>query len=90
MLDLTWNETLSVGHPVLDAQHRQLMDTMSELHGTLTQGGAIARAAEVLDVLLEQARHHFATEEELMRESGYQGLDLHKSTHARMLREILD
>ena len=88
MLDLTWTNDLCVGHPDLDAQHKQLVDTMVSLHRILSGDGTIGQAADMLERLLGEARDHFAAEEALMRVWGYEGFDLHRGMHQRILHEM--
>jgi len=73
MLSL-WNETEhSVGHPLLDEQHRTLLSICQQLAG-LSADEAPHAPGGFVDVLGELARYadtHFETEESLLKKHGY-------------------
>ena len=85
---LTWNHTCTVGVKAMDDQHGILMDTINELRLALVSGGDRNRMSAVLKRLIDFARQHFASEERLMEQSGFPGLDAHRAEHERMLEQL--
>jgi hemerythrin-like metal-binding protein len=74
-----------VGVKILDDQHRGMMRVLNELQAAALSG----RVGEVAGPLLSQvsctAREHFSTEEELMEQTGFPGLEEHRAIHHEML-----
>jgi len=86
---LTWDHTCAVGVRAMDDQHGILMDTVNELRQALVCGSGREQLSELLDRLIEFTRMHFWSEEQLMAQTGFAGLDEHRAEHHRMLAEIL-
>lgn len=86
---LTWNHACTVGVRAMDDQHGILMDAINELRQALIHGAGREKISELLDQLIEFTRMHFSSEEQLMEQSGFDGLEEHRAAHHRMLAEIL-
>ena len=85
---LTWNHTCSVGVKAMDDQHGILMDTINELRLALVHGGGRDQVSGFLKQLIDFPRQHFASEEQLMEQSGFPGVAAHRAEHQRMM-EVL-
>jgi|APTNR8051073442_1049403.scaffolds.fasta_scaffold32496_3 hemerythrin-like metal-binding domain len=87
---LQWSESMSVGIPALDADHRCLVRIISLLEDVREEtAGQIIDM--VLDTLAVYCRYHFAREEQVMAGSGFPALSFHQSEHegfARMVRRL--
>lgn len=76
-----WDPRFSVGHDILDAQHKYLIDQCNALADCLDEAGDAGerefdqRFAELMASALE----HFAAEEALLTGHGYPDLDDHRS-----------
>ena len=86
---LTWSHACSVGVRAMDDQHGILMDAINALRLALVRGAGRERISELLDEFIEFARMHFWSEEQLMQQTGFAGLDEHRAEHHRMLADIL-
>jgi len=86
---LTWNHACSVSIRAMDDQHGILMDAINELRQALIRGCGREKISELLDQLIEFTRMHFSSEEQLMAQTGFPGLEEHRAEHHRMLAEIL-
>lgn len=87
--DLEWTEAYETGMPQIDAQHRALVQLVNRISVLSSSAEATACALH----LFRYAREHFATEELLMREIGFPGLDAHLREHrelAIVLAEAID
>jgi hemerythrin len=86
---LTWSHACSVAVRAMDDQHGILMDAINALRLALVRGGGRERISELLDEFIEFARMHFWSEEKLMEQTSFPGLEEHRAEHHRMLADIL-
>lgn len=82
MRNVAWDDTLKVGDPELDEDHRRLVNTAAELYAAAFAGVGTSVLRRALDKLEGYAVGHFAREEESMRLARYPGLDAHRRQHA--------
>jgi hemerythrin len=73
----------------MDNHHNILMDTMNELRLTTVRGSGREQVNEAMDRLIAFSRMHFRSEELLMEQHGYPGLEAHRADHQRILTQIL-
>jgi hemerythrin-like metal-binding protein len=87
---IDWAETLAVGHPGIDAQHREMVEIFNTLHQAVYAGHASGTEEGMLGRLLALAGENFRTEEALMSEHGTDAarLEVHRSIHRGMLQEM--
>lgn len=88
MSAIVWNESLELGLPQIDEQHRRLVDRYNELAAAYRRREPDAELARRLGVLLDCTAAHFASEEALMAELGYDGLDEHREEHQDLLQRV--
>jgi hemerythrin-like metal-binding protein len=86
---LTWKHDCTVGVRAMDDQHGILMDAMNELRLAVVRGAGREQLSELLDQLIEFARMHFASEEQLMAQSCFPGLEQHRAAHQSMMAQAL-
>lgn len=88
MSQVVWDESMSVGVAVLDAEHKQLLD----LFNGLLESGITPAAREELSALLGSLRDyvtvHFAREEALMERRRFPDLDAHLAAHRYFADEV--
>lgn len=75
---IEWKAEYSVGHPVLDKQHRGLIQVINKLTKETATGGMIAYVFDELD---HYVKEHFRFEEKLLREAGFDDYKAHKAQH---------
>ncbi|MDP1675033.1 MAG: diguanylate cyclase [Burkholderiales bacterium] len=86
-LHLTWREDYECGHPLIDAEHRELF----ELANVLLEAVVSAKDARpVLDRLIEHVRQHFSDEETILAEHDYPRLEAHRAAHAGLLAKAAE
>jgi hemerythrin len=89
MSDIVWDESLAINIPLIDSQHKQLIQMINELSQAIEQ----KKSHEILDLLFARlityTQTHFAAEEELMRLARYNNLDTHKSMHSHFTQKVL-
>lgn len=81
MVLMGWKEEYSVGHAVLDSDHRILFDLLNQLHDATDTGQSREVVGSVLGVLAEYTQHHFRREEVLMAEIRYPRQAEHEREH---------
>ncbi|ACR13937.1 bacteriohemerythrin [Teredinibacter turnerae] len=84
---ITWNSELELGIPVIDSQHRRIVEYINAVyHARNTH--SLEEIVEVLDELVDYTLSHFAFEENLMEEAGYPFLNAHKKVHRLFARRV--
>src|SRR5512147_1303305 len=83
-----WKEEFKVGIASVDHEHRQLIGLINDLHGSLAGRPTKDAISSVLGEIYAKIAAHFALEERVMRERGYDQYDDHKADHERLLDEI--
>lgn len=89
---MEWTSRYEIGIPIIDEQHKTLVSLCQRLHdSTLTtdRNGQKKHMVTALKECVDYVATHFATEEKLMRESGYEGFVVHKARHDEFTREVL-
>jgi diguanylate cyclase (GGDEF)-like protein/hemerythrin-like metal-binding protein len=85
MVRLAWREAYSSGHPMIDAQHKELLAEANELLDAMLSSRP---TAEIQPTLLRLAAHiktHFSEEISLLKERRYPQVDSHAEEHERLL-----
>ncbi len=87
MARLTWDERFDTGVPLIDEQHRGLLDLINELDDKLVHlSRFLSGRREMLEIigrLAEYADVHFEDEEGIMARCGYPKLEEHRREHDR-------
>ncbi|MBI5536992.1 MAG: bacteriohemerythrin [Deltaproteobacteria bacterium] len=93
MESFRWDECFITGVPVIDEQHRHLVEVINHFGETLTarQGASAGDIEQVLDELVNYAAVHFSAEAEFMDRSGVDGRHAgpHQQMHADFMSEVL-
>lgn len=87
---LTWSESYKLGHPVIDAQHRSLVDLINKLHSALRTGRTSAVLGSVIEELVDYTKTHFAHEEHIFGDTDYPGKTGHLEQHQVFIDQIND
>ncbi len=87
---LKWKSEFSVGVPAVDHEHQELIELINELHDAIAEGDTSYAVPDFLGDIYTQIAAHFALEERIMRERGYDQYQDHKTDHERLLDEIRD
>jgi hemerythrin-like metal-binding protein len=72
-----------LGIPAMDRAHREFVDLVNRMDRATD-----ASFAYLFSDLIHHTRAHFATEEVLMRATGFPGSQPHRAEHARVLTEM--
>lgn len=77
-------ETFITGHPVIDDEHREIVDSINGVSAAI-KAGKYDLCADLLDDFLNICIRHFQTEEQLLAELGYPGLHDHAVFHKELI-----
>jgi hemerythrin len=87
---IEWREEFSLGLPSVDHEHRELIGLINDLHASLSSPESASSVMDFLGELHARIAAHFALEEKIMRERGYDQYQDHKEGHEALLDEIRD
>ncbi len=85
---LDWGPAWFTGHPVIDADHKMLVQYVNELNDAMTNGKGRDVAANVLRKLVQYTRDHFGREEVIWRDGGLLSLSDHLKTHGDLVAKV--
>jgi|SRR5450631_568252 hemerythrin len=86
---LTWSNENSVGIQAMDEEHRELFDTINELHdAVLSAEEEREQTGLLLRRLVESARNHFSSEESIIAATNYPELSEHSQQHQSLIEEV--
>ncbi|MBK1663415.1 hemerythrin [Rhodospirillum rubrum] len=83
---LVWLDVYSVGDPLLDDDHRRLMEEINRLGAALVDQTAPVSEALIapLERLAHQEAEHNVREEAILAQLGYPGLEAHRAEHRQL------
>jgi len=90
---IDWRKDYEIGIGAIDHEHRELIDLINEMHAALGVDASPEAAVNFLGELYTQVSGHFALEERMMREAGYDEVEAHREEHEELLdsiRELMD
>jgi len=85
---LEWGPAWLTGHPVIDADHKMLVQYVNDLSHAMHAGEGRSVAADILAKLVQYTRDHFAREEVIWRDGGLSSLAQHLRTHADLVGKV--
>ncbi len=88
MVFAVWSSIYETGHGEIDRQHQRLFQMVNDLHEAMVSGHGREAMEPVLRALASYTIEHFAAEESLMREAGYEGLAAHKAQHDDLAGQV--
>lgn len=89
MAYMEWTRDLDSGIPVIDAQHKRIVEFINELHDA-RQSGNLSETNHVMEGLLNYTITHFEFEESLQEKAGYPFLKAHQRIHEIFMKKVAD
>ena len=80
-----WDDSFLIGIEELDHEHKVLIDDINRLHEELVGYDEKSEIEECLGDIYARMQAHFALEERVMKEHGYEFFDEHKREHEELL-----
>lgn len=90
---IVWEDRFSIGIPIVDGEHKRLVEMCNELYKAIVSGKTEERKTFVFNTLKECAdyvRTHFIHEEKLMQVCGYKDFEAHKKEHSEFAKKVLE
>ena len=87
-MGIQWRESLSIGIPVIDNQHKELLNRFDRLLNACQNGRGIDELKELQSFLEEYVQTHFNHEEALQRLHRYPAYEAHKSEHLYFIEQL--
>ncbi len=87
---LNWKSEYSVGIDSMDDEHRQMFQLINEIHEEMHGRRNPDSMEQFLGDIHTAIAMHFALEERVMREAGYEEYEAHKEDHEELLDQIRD
>jgi hemerythrin-like metal-binding domain len=85
---VVWNENRSSGIPIIDEQHRSIIATMNSLFYFMRKDDGKRSIIPLVTILEQHINIHFMAEENLLRETQYEGLEEHTRYHADIAKRL--
>lgn len=86
-----WDESIALGIPTIDEQHKALFGWVNTLSEAVKSGDSSEAVGDIIWKLITYVTEHFTEEERLMLSFSYPGLAAHRKEHDQFvarLREI--
>ncbi|MDR0569221.1 MAG: bacteriohemerythrin [Spirochaetaceae bacterium] len=89
---VVWEDRYSVGIPLIDDQHKELLNVTNALYSACRQGDETAKAnfKEVIRSAVEYVKFHFSTEEQIMERINFPEIGPHKKEHEAFVKKVLE
>jgi hemerythrin len=87
MQRVEWKQEFEIGINVIDTQHKRIVDYINQLID-FDDHASHDEIAELIHSLIDYTYSHFAFEEALMEEAGYELLSIHKRTHETFTEHV--
>jgi hemerythrin len=89
---VNWEDRYSVGIPLIDEQHKELIRLTNELYQGCLAGDDAAREFFFNTVrgAMDYVKHHFSAEEKVLENINYPHLAEHKKQHEDFIRKIVE
>lgn len=85
---ISWDNSLAIGHDLIDSQHKGLFDLINRLFDVQQSGAGGQSVLEVLIDLYRYTATHFTEEEWLMARARCTDLARHKAEHDGFVRQL--
>ncbi len=87
---IKWKEEFSVGVAAVDLEHRELIELINRLDADMMEYATKGNVLRALGDIYARISAHFALEEKIMRDAGYEGYATHKQDHELLLDALLE
>ncbi|MDR0322759.1 MAG: bacteriohemerythrin [Treponema sp.] len=88
---IVWGEQYEVNIPLIDSQHKELVELINQLIHACRIGTEVAEAtfAKAMHKMVDYVRFHFSAEIELLEKIKYPDCHEHKKQHEKLVSAIL-
>lgn len=89
-MGIAWRESLAIGMPEIDRQHKELLSRFDSLLKACEAGKGMDELRKLLGFLDGYVVRHFSDEEGIQKSSGFPGYGAHKSEHDWFIARLND
>jgi len=86
VLYIIWDDENNVGIPIIDEQHRGIVATINSFYYFIQEGQGRDALKPTLSIIEQYTCIHFKTEEKLMKQAGYPGIERHILLHQKLMK----
>ena len=90
MAVINWTENLSVGHNIMDDQHKQLFGLINSFYEGIRTNSSNVALGKLIKDLKDYTFYHFKLEEALMKKHGYPGYEAQRLEHEKFIKTVQD
>lgn len=90
MVTIAWDDRYRIGLPIIDNQHKYLLQLINKLYDDITSGALPNCLGEVFNNLDDYAVYHFTLEERWMQGQLYPEFTRHRQEHATFKEHIAE
>lgn len=83
-----WAQDMDIDHGPIDADHRNLVRLVNELHDATAAGRGREVVGRILDELVQYTADHLHKEEAAMAQAGFRQLDRHRIGHQAFIDQL--
>ncbi|MBP6886014.1 MAG: hemerythrin family protein [Candidatus Pacebacteria bacterium] len=88
-MTISWNESLAMGLPVIDVQHKRFVELLAKLEGAIDTRNESTHLIDVFDELALYVRYHFSEEEQRFNEfMCYEHAQEHRAVHEAFTKHV--
>jgi hemerythrin len=85
-----WDDSLKVGEPNIDAQHKELFEAINNLMKTCAEGKGQEELKKSIDFLNNYTIKHFFEEEQIQQKYKYPDFENHHKIHEAFKKQVRD
>ena len=85
---ILWQDHYLIGHPRIDFEHRIFFDLIVDFHRARTGGAPADKLQRILEEVVLYAKFHFKSEENMMLDLAYPGLEAHRVQHRQLTERL--
>lgn len=82
------NDSMLIGVPQIDNQHRTLLEAMNNFTEACNQGKGRKQIEETMNFVVSYTKEHFRDEERIQEEADYPGITKHKWIHSQIIMKV--
>jgi len=83
-----WKDSMLVGVPQMDSQHKLLVETIDKLMDACRQGKGRKEIEQTLSFVVKYTVEHFRDEEIIQAKYKYPGINEHKKIHSDFCKDV--
>ena len=85
---IIWNDSYNIGVHLMDAHHRKFIEYINDLYAAITHHAGAEEIVAVFDDFSYYAKHHFTSEERLLKQHNYPELAAQEKAHKTYLDKL--